>query len=71
MERYASTHGIFFVNCLKNNNPQNSIDTLAARQATRTTLCNAAVTANAVATATEAMIWRKAGDNSIDASEHE
>ena len=50
MERYANMCRTFFVKCIKNNNPKSSVDTLAERQATRSKVSNAVITAKAVAT---------------------
>jgi hypothetical protein len=58
--------GTFFAHCLKNNNSKSTVDILAEKQATRTKVSNAVVTAKAVADSKESELWRRAGDNACN-----
>lgn len=68
MERYANVRGTFFIKCIKNNNPKSSVDTLAARQAARSKVSRAVITAKAVAKVTEAAMWPDAATNVLEAT---
>ena len=70
MERYANMRGTFFVKSIKNNNPKSSVDTLAERQATRSKVSNAVITAKAVAKVTEATLWSDAAKNVLEATKN-
>ena len=70
MERYANMRGTFFVKCIKNNNPKISVDTMAERQATRSKVSNAVITAKAVAKVTEATLWSGAAKNVLEATKN-
>ena len=63
MDRYANMQGTFFAHCLKKNNNKGTVDVLAEKQATRTKVSNAVVTAKAVADLKESELWRRAGNN--------
>ena len=66
MDRYANMRGTFFAHCLKKNNNKSTVDILAEKQATRTNVSNAVVTAKAVADSKESELWRRAGDNACN-----
>ena len=66
MDRYANMRGTFFAHCLKKNNTKSTVDMLAEKQAARTKVSNAVVTAKAVEDSKEAELWKRAGDNACN-----
>ena len=58
--------GTFFARCLKKNNHKSAVDILAEKQATRTKLSSAFVSAKAIADSKESDLWRRAGNNACN-----
>ena len=70
VERHANMCGTFFVEYIKNKNPESLVDTSAERQATRSKVSNAVITAKSVAKIIEATLWSNAAANVPKAIKH-